>query len=327
MRESILLLPLALAACAGDAAPGHVVVEDFLDRSESIRCRPADPGIDLAVTELRGVSDTSFMVLDEAQRQVAVFDHDLRLLWRLEYDAAGPGSAQGAVSAAVLGDTAVAIAARDPLRVVILSLSGEPLHSIPLDFIPNSIEPTAEGDLLITPMPLGERPASLLVRYGPAGFEEVGIPLRPYDDMMIRALGNAALVETLPGGDAIVVHQFLAPRGYRVAAHGVVTQIPVPTPDATLGQLTFVPKAPITEDQMLRMLLPGMALSVDDATDHVYLMTRSGRTVRGRPERAILRLDDRMVYLPARQTALVVDDGDRFHACILPSRGATADSP
>ncbi|NIQ59232.1 MAG: hypothetical protein GWN71_39495, partial [Gammaproteobacteria bacterium] len=79
-----------------------------------------------------------------------------------------------------------------------------------------------------------------------ADFHELDVPLRPYADMMIRALGNAALVETLPAGDAIVVHQFLAPRGFRVGAGGEVTPLAVPTPDGTLEHLSFVPTAPVT---------------------------------------------------------------------------------
>ncbi|NIU79416.1 MAG: hypothetical protein GWN71_39500 [Gammaproteobacteria bacterium] len=91
---------------------------------------------------------------------------------------------------------------------------------------------------------------------------------------------------------------------------------------------------------MLRMLVPGMALGVDPLRGYVHLMTRSGRLIDGRPQRAILRLDDRlrflegftldvpagrMVYLARREIALVIDDEDRFHAC--PLRSATAATP
>lgn len=345
MRKSILPLAVSLlasGACTADRPSGHVVIEDFIRRATPVRCRPADPGIELAVTELRLVSDTSFLVLDEAQRQVAVLDQELRLLWRVSYPEAGPASAEGAISAAVLGDSAVAIAARHPLRIVVLSRAGELRRSVPLDFVPNSIEATSDGGLLITPMPLGARPGSLLLRYDGSGVRELGLPLRPYDDMMIRALGNAALVETLPDGGALVVHQFLAPRAFRISRDGAVSGVPVPTPDASLESVGFVPRAPITEPQMLRMAVPAMALNVDPDRGDVYLMTRSGRLRDGRPERAILHLDpglafldaylldapaSRMVYLPRRKTALVADDEDRFHACSLAPLSTAAEGP
>ncbi len=153
--------------------------------------------------------------------------------------------------------------------------------------------------------------------------------------MAVNALGNSALVEELPDGSLLVVHQFFRPRAYRLAASGDVESLTPPTPDATARQVEFVPRAPITDDQLPRTLIPAMAMTVDPLRSDVYVLTRSGRTLDGRPERAILRLTDRleflhgytlplpavsMVFLPRRRAALILDDEDAFHVCPLPAR-------
>lgn len=322
-----------LAGCGGQSDEGYVVVADFARSAAAVGCEAVSLGRDIAVTELRSISDTTWLVLDEAGRQVLVFDDRLRLVRELRYPAAGPGSLDAPVSVTLLGDTALVAAERAGLRLVALALDGEELRSTPLDFVPRALAATPDGAVMVTPMPLGEHPPSLLGRYDGAGIEWLSIPVRRYPDMMVTALGNSVLVESLPGGDVLLVHQFLAPRAFRVGSGGsAIEPLRVPIPDGTAGQVDFVPTAPITGPQLPRMLTPAMAMSVDPVRSEVYLLTRSGRTIGGRPERAILRLTDRlalieaftipviaggMVYLPHRGTALVVDDEDRFHACRL----------
>ena len=149
--------------------------------------------------------------------------------------------------------------------------------------------------------------------------------------MTVGALANAALVESLPDGSALLIHQLLTPRAFRVAPGlGAATPVPVPTPDATRDLIGFVPHAPVTEDQFARILTPALALSVDRGRGDLYLLTRSGRQVNGRAERAVLRLDSELRYvasytldvhavemaaLPARSALLVADDEDRIFLC------------
>lgn len=340
MRKPILPFVLGLMACSGDGAPAPAVIVGFLDRTRAVDCERVELTVGPAVTELRMGTDTTFLVLDDPGRQVLEFDHDLRLLWHADYPASGPASAEAAVSAALLGDTAVAIAGRAGLRLVVIGRDGELIRSSAMDFIPNSIEATPDGAVLVTPMALGDKPPTLLQRFDGGEFRSVDVRPRPYDDMMIRALGNAALVEVLPDGGALLVHQYLAPRAFHVGPDGAVSDVAMPVPDATAASASFIPTAPITEDQMPRLMIPAMAMSVDPLRSEVYVLTRSGRTVDGRPERALLRLDDRlnfldaftlnvpagaMVYLPHRRTALVVDEEDAFHACPLAPAGGPED--
>ena len=336
MRKSILL-PLLLAACSGDLEDAtYRVVPDFINRSTPVTCRAIELG-DLAVETLRSTTDSTFVVLDAVRRRVIEFDENLEEQWSVEYREHGPGAVEQPIGATLLGDSAVAILARGGLKLVILDRTGRLVHAEPLTFIPHAIAGAAD-ELLITTMPLGGTPGTLLFRYRDTGLEPVPIPGRPYADMMVGGLGNSTLVETFADGSALVVHQLLAPRAFLVSGDRLrVSPLPVPTPDATAHLIENIPRAPVTEAQFDELLLPAMSLSVDRAAAEAYLLTRSGLSSEGHRERAILRTDHRlgflagyrldvnavqMAVLPRRQAAVVVDDMDRFHLC--PLRESTA---
>ena len=337
MRKPILSLSLLVAACQGPAPEDYALVEDFTSRSIAASCEVVDLGSDIAPSEIRLASDSTWLVLDRPQQQIAEYDDQLRLLSLTPIPATGPAAAAEPVSVAALGDTAFAVAGRGQLRLVILSRTGREPVSVPLEFIPQSLEATSNGEILITAMTFGDRPRTLVQRFRDGAIEPIAVPKRSYPDMTINALGNSALVETLPDGNAVVVHQFFRPRAFRIAAGGTVQQLAAPTPSGTREQIDFVPQPPVTDDQLPLMLSPGMALSPDPLRSELYLMTRSGREIGGRLERAILRVSDdlefiqgytlnvhatSMVYLPRRQAAVVVDDMDRFHLCSLPREDA-----
>lgn len=340
MRGSILL-PLLLANAVGcREEPGtYVLVDHFQARATALECASVELGRDYAVQEIRAASDSTWTLLDESQRLIAGFDDDLRLLWSLDYPRAGPGAVDDPVSAVALGDSAVAIASRGNLRLVELSRSGREIRSYPLPFVPSSLAASPDGSVLVSAMPLGSAQPDLVHRWSGDSLAAVPIRRRPYADMLVGGLGNMTLLETLADGSALVVHQFFEPRGFVVAPDGRVEALAVPTPDGTRGQIDFVPTAPITEPEMLKMLVPAIALAVDRDMDQLFLMTRSGRMIGDRAQRAVLRLDRRlgfidgftaefpatgMVYLPRKHTLLLVDDEDRFHACTLPSHDAPA---
>jgi hypothetical protein len=337
-KPTLLLLPLCLACGEADGAD-RSVIEGFRDRATPLVCDPLHLGLEPAATEIRLSSDTTWTLLDGPQLQLLSFDDSFRLLDRTPLPATGPGAAVHAVSATLLGDTAVAVAARGGLQLVVLARDGSFRASTPLDFIPNAIAATPAGEILVTPLPFGTKPATLLMRHSALGWETLPVPRRSYVDMSINAIGNSTLVEVFPDGRALVMHQFLRPRAFIVSPDGGVEQPRAPTPDGTRDHVDFVPTSPITSEQMERTLVPAIAMSIDPRSSEVYLMTRSGTTVEGRPERAILRLSERlefiegftlpipaagMVYLPRRHSALVVDDTDRFHTCAFPQAGGPA---
>lgn len=332
MRKSTLLLLLIVVACGEPEPEDYVLVEDFLARSPRLACEVLPSPGDLAVTDLRTASDSTVLVMDESNRRLVELDAGLRAVWELQAPSAGPGALNAPVAMVVLGDTAVAIAERQGLQLIVYARSGDLIRTIPLGFAPSGLAASPSGELLVTAMPFGETPRTLLLRYDGATFHEVEIAPRPYADMFVGALGNTTLAEVLPDGAALVIHQFMAPRAFRVSADGRAERLRVPTPDATRASIDYIPVGPIMEEQIERMLVPASAMSVDRTRAEVYLLTRSGRRIEAGTERALLRLDDRLgliesftlgfvarhlAYLPSEQAILLVDDEDRFHACDL----------
>lgn len=332
MRKSILL-PLVVLACSGDARDSdYRLISDFVARSVRLACQPVDPG-GTAVDRLHSATDTSFIVLDDANGRIAEYTDRLEPVWALEYEEHGPAAVERPVDAALLGDTAVAVVARGGLRLVILDRTGGPIHVEPLTFIPNAVTAGEEDDVLVSAMPVGRRPEVLLFRFHRGELAPLDVPTRRYPDMTVGALGNATLAASLPDGSALVVHQFFAPRGFRVVpASGAVAPLAVPTPDATREWIDFVPRPPVTQDQFSSMLTPALALSADRGKGELYVLTRSGRVIDGRAERAVLRLDRRLGYLgsyllgvhavhlaflPRADALVVADDLDRFYLCPL----------
>jgi hypothetical protein len=330
MRKSTLLLLVATVACGERESGDYVVIEDFLARSPLLACRALPSPEYLAVTALRTASDSTVLVMDGPSRRLVELDASLRPVWEMEAPSAGPGAVNSPVAMAVLGDTAVAIAERQGLQLIVYARSGELIRTTPLGFAPSGLAALPSGVVLVTAMPFGDTPGTLLLRYDEAGFQEMDLPPRPYPDMIIGALGNTTLAEAFPDGAALVMHQFMAPRAFRVGTDGRAERLRVPTPDATRESIDYIPTGRIMEEQIERMLVPASAMSVDPTRSEIYVLTRSGRRVEGGTERAILRLDDRLgllesftlsfmarhiAYLPREQIALLVDDEDRFHAC------------
>lgn len=333
MRKSILLLLPVAVACSDTAADPAAVIDDFRETAVALTCEPVELGLDAAATEIRLASDSTWTLLDASQLQVLTLTDEFDLVDHTPLTDAGPAAAGNPVSAVLLGDSAVAVAARGGLRLVVLTLDGELLEATPLDFIPHSLEAPTSGGMLLTPMPLGPRPPTLLMRHAGTGLEDLPVPKRSYVDMTVNALGNSTLVESFPDGRALVMHQFLRPRAFIVHPDGAVEPAHAPTPDATRDNIDFIPRSPITEEQTAQILAPAMAMTIDPRRSDVYILTRSGGELGGRLERAVLRLSDTldflegytlpvvavsMVYLPRRHAALVVDDADGFHLCPLP---------
>jgi hypothetical protein len=332
MRTSTLLLLLVLVACGGTTNEEYVVIEDFLARSQALPCEPLGALGYMAVTEIRVASDSTIMVLDGPGRRLVELDPALRTVWEMAVPSEGPGAVNTPVSMAVVGDTAIAIAERQGLQLIVFSRSGQLIRSTPLGFAPSAVAARPSGELVVTAMPFGETPGSLLFRHDGRVLHEVPVPPRPYADMFIGALGNTTLAEAFPDGAVLVMHQFMTPRAFRVQPDGQVDRLTVPTPDATRAAIDYVPAGPLVEAEIERMLVPASAMTVDPRRSEVYLLTRSGRRLEGGTERALLRLDAglgllesftldfvarHMAVVSREQTVLMVDDQDRFHACDL----------
>lgn len=332
MRKSILLSAvLTSAACNGEES-GYVVLDDLIERSSPARCEVVDLG-DVALDLLRSASDTSFVVLDGARRRVTEFDDRLRPTRSFEYLEYGPGKVDRPEDLAVVSDTAVAIAARGGLKLVVLDWAGKLIHTQPLQFIPHALTATPEGDVLITAIPVGSSPTMLFYRYRDGVLDPYPVRGRTYGDMTVGALGNYLIPLSLGGGEALTVHQFFEPRAFHVnLVTGDVTQLPMPTADGTAGKIHFVPTPPIRTEHVGQTLVPALDGAVDRRADAVYILTKSGRTAGDAEERVLLRLGERLGYraswtldvpvrqmaiLPRRDAVLVADNADGIHLCLL----------
>ena len=337
MRKSILSSVLVLASC-GDAAPDRYTVVPVPEEATPVQCEPVEIEGAPSATEIRQSGGASWTLLDAPGREILEFDDRLRVIARTPLVEEGPGAANEPVSVAALGDTAWAVLARGGLRLVFLARDGAELSSLPLDFVPHSMEHLGGDRFLLSAMPFGDKPPGVAVLVEGDRLTPLPAARRSYPDMIVSALGNATLVRQLSDGSALLIHQFMEPRGFRVDPGGGVTSIRVPTPAGTLDAVDYVPTAPITDDQLGRALVPAIALSGDRGRGEVYLLTRSGRELNGRPERALLRLDEDLdllraftldvpaaglAYLPDAGMAVVHDDEDRFYTCPLPSDNAT----
>ncbi|HSH45119.1 MAG TPA: hypothetical protein VK966_04655, partial [Longimicrobiales bacterium] len=267
-----------------------MAIPDFLEQATPTSCDTILTDGEFAVTQLRTATDSTWLLLDEPQRQILEFTGDLRQVWSLPYRSEGPGSLVNPSGVAPLGDSAFAVVDRGSLRLMVLDRAGEELYSTPLGFLPNTVATTPDGQVLVTPLPIENRPGTLLVRFDGGEQTELPVPPRYYESFMVRALGNTALVETLADGSAVVMHQYMAPRGFLVDPDGEARQLTVPMPDGTVRQASFVPTIPLTDDQQSRIMLPAASMSVDRRRSELFVLTRSGGRVNDRAERAILRL-------------------------------------
>jgi hypothetical protein len=216
-------------------------------------------------------------------------------------------------------------------------------RTLRLDFMPGGVAALPGGGAAVTSLPMGPRPRELVFVQDGDTMRAVDVPQRRYADLSVNALANMVLAEADGEGSLLVVHQYLAPRAFRVDAHGGVRELSPPVPDGVAHKREYVPTPPVTPDVLPHLYIGAAALSVDRSTGEVYLLTQTGHREGDRSERAILRLDASLRYLGsylldprinaghvaflARRRAFVVaDDVDRLHLCPLP-HSAPDDAP
>lgn len=338
MRESTLLFFLLVAGCG--SGPGGEVIEDLRGRSRALACEPLALDRELAITALRTTSDTSWAVLDEAQRLVIGYDDRARPLWIVHLEPDGPLALPTPVGMAAAGDTLVHVVDRGRFTLASLDTRTGLGRSFRLDFLPGGVTALPGGGAAVTSLPMGARPRELLFILDGDTLRPVDVPQRAYADLSVNALGNMVVSEADAEGTLLVVHQFLAPRAFRVEADGEVRALSPPVPDGTAHKREYIPSPPVTPDALPHLYIGAAALSVDRGAGEVYMLTQTGHREEDRSERAILRLDPSLrylgsylldarinaghiAYLARRRAFVVADDVDGVHLCPLP--GSTPD--
>lgn len=339
MRLSALLLLLSVAPLACDRGPGGNVIEDFRARSVGLACERITPPGELAVTELRATTDTSWAVLDESQRLARGYDDALRPLWSLPLAADGPLGLPTPVSVAVAGDTLAYVVDRARFGFGALDTRTGGGRVTRLDFLPHRVVALAGGGAAVIALPVGPRPERLLFLMEGESARALDVPRRPYPDLTVNGLGNMMAGEADARGGLVLVQQYLAPRAFAVSATGEVRELDPPVPDGTAEKRTYVPVPPVTDETLPYLYVGAAALSVDRRTGEVYLLTQSGHRKDERSERAVMRLGPDLAYrasylldpeinaghmalLARRRALLLADDMDAFYLCPLPSDDA-----
>ena len=345
MRKSALLLAIVLVACDGDNALPGVVIEDFRARARPLTCELVALDGDPAIAELRTVSDTSWVILDEAQRLVRLVDDGMRTLWELDLEPEGPLGLPYPAGVAVAGDTTVYIVDRRRRALVILDARTRAGRAVPLDFMPGGVSALPDGRAVVTAMPVGRHPPGLVFMLEGDALQPVDVPQRTYADMSVNTIGNLLLAEADASGALVAIHQFMAPRAFRIGPAGAVEALDPPVPDGTAEKRGYVPLPPITDENMPFVYVGASAMAMDRASGDVFVLTQTGRRVEDRSERAIMHLDralgfresylvdmtinaGHLAFLSRRGALVLGDDLDRIHVCPLPSaRPAHARAP
>lgn len=336
MRTSTLPLLLLVTACGSPSESGGRVIEDFRARSTALSCELVQMEDELAITELRATSDTSWAVLDEASLLIRGYSDAMRPLWTVELERDGPLGLPHPVGFSAAGDTLVYVVDRERFSLATLDTRDGSGHAMPLDFIPAGVTTLPAGPPVVAALPLGSQPRELLFVVEGDTLRPVDVPQRGYADMSINGLGNMILSESDATGSLLVIHQFMAPRAFRVAPDGSVRSLTPPVPDGTAHKREYIPVPPVTEEALPYVYVGASALATDRETGEVYLLAPSGRREGERTERAIMRLDasldyrtsylldleinaGHMAYLARRKAFLLGDDLDQLHLCDAPA--------
>lgn len=343
MHKSTLPLLALLAIGCSPEEPGGVVIADFRERSDPLPCQAVQLEDDLAITDLRTTSDSSWAVLDEGRGVIRGYDDRMEPLWTVQLEQDGPLGLPHPVGLAVAGDSVAYVVDRERFALATLDTRDGTGRSMPLEFIPAGVAALPDGGAVVTALPMGPIPRELVFLVEGDSLRALDVPQRSYADMSINGLGNMVLAEPDGSGALLVVHQFMEPRAFRVSPAGDTRALALPVPDGTAHKRTYIPVPPVTPETLPHIYVGASAISVDRGTGEVYLLTQSGHREADRSERAVMRMDSslgysgsylvdlginagHMAYLGRRNALLLGDDVDRLHLCPLPVREG-AESP
>lgn len=335
MRSRYLPLVLFGAACAASDAPEPAFVADFVKRSIPIHCVPV-PELSArwsSVGDVATIDDSSFLVLYPREREVVVFGADLAMRRALRFTADGPAGVKGPASAALAGNTLLYVADQPRQALRVFDLGGRDRGTIRLRFPPQRVR-AAQGALFLTPFVLGRHPRRLLYRLEGEEARPLEVPATFYGDPVLNALATTVGLTPFPDGRIVVSHEVVVPFLYELrVGSDAVRRAPLPLPDGVRSSVGRLPPAPLTPDRLDELLVASLAAAPDVRAGDFLYVTRSGRRVEGRPEKAIVRLDPelryrrsylldvnaiQLAYLAVRGLSIVTDEVDQWYRCPTP---------
>ena len=333
MRTLPLPLVPLLAACAASDAARPVWIEDFVEKSVEVKCEPV-PSLsarESVVADVATLSDSTFLVLYDRDREVALVGPDLQPRWVVAFAADGPTGVRRPTSATLVADT-IYVADQGQGALKRLGLDGSDRGRVLLPFPPQQVRSWG-GQVFVTPLVLGRHPGRLVYRLAGDDVVPLEVPAARYGDLGVNALANLAGVAAYPDGRIVVTHEFVVPLAHELHldAAGEARRLPVPLPEEVGARLERIPRGTIDEIRPADLPVAVIAAVADPRTGDLVVLTRSGREGRdGNFEKAVIRLDSRleyrssylldvnairMAYLAAKQVAVVVDEVDQWYTC------------
>ncbi len=338
MRISALLLLPTLAVYAACAAAGHeepVFIDSFTERSTSVRCEPVPALTERrsAIHDVATVNDTSFLILYDKDREVAIVGPDLEPRHLITFDREGPAGVHTPSGAALLGDTLLYIADQTRMRLKIFDLQGNDRGSIELDFAPQRLQ-TVGGQLLITPFVIANHPRSLLFALDGDRARHLPIASARYTDGLVNVFANTANLATYPDGRIILTHTLIIPFAHVLTLNSPAPiRVPLPLPDGVRNRYGWLPTARITNADIPKLLFAAIASAPDQRTGEMVYLTKTGRGTDSGGEKALIRVDQelrflrsylldvnaaRMAYLAGQGISLVANSEDEWFKCHTP---------
>lgn len=334
MRIRIAALVLVLLpACGGEESV--VSVAGFTSRSPRVVCEalpgPRPPAA--LVTRLAPATDSTFLLIDEGNREVVELDAGLGRVRAVTFTEDGPRGVARMADAAIAGDTLLVVADMGRNRLRGFTGDGEPRWTLNLPFPPQRTLFTGDR-LLVAPVGMDRRVTSLLYEVRDSGIHSLAVPPASDPDALARMFINSVNVQAWPDGDVLVAHQFVLARAWHVGRDDRPRQRTVPVPDRVAAAVGVVPPMPIREEDLARMAVPVIDFGVDGRTGGIVYLTRSGDRREGGAEKAFVRADRDLgyvassrlainavafAYLPAHPDSVIVVDADQaWHRCPVP---------
>jgi hypothetical protein len=327
-KLALLLLP-GLFACDRSAAPEPVFI-DGIDSAPLLACTEHDgtmmPGSPL---ELATLNDTVVAALFADARTFVLLDSSLTELRRVEFAKDGPNGVLDPASVLIHGDSLYVADAKGE-RVTVLDWNGRAGRSVRTEFTPLQVIRHGD-DVAVVPAVIGRFPGTLLFDLRGNNLVRRTVPVVDFPDLTTKALGNRVKLLAL-GDELLLLHQFFTPRALRIA-DGLPRELRVPLPNAARRAIGYRPPLPLN-DEALRPALVVANDAVVTERNEILMLVRSGRSKGDRFEKAIMRTDSLLNYLtayrlpvgagllgyfPRNRLALVVDEEDQWHTCVLPS--------
>jgi hypothetical protein len=248
----------------------------------------------------------------------------------MSFDKDGPRGVLHPVSAVVTDTmTFVADDARSLLRL--FTPDGRAAATVRLPFIPRRLR-LSGSQLVITPLVAGGTPAQLAFRLRGSEPLPLGGAIARYDDVGINTLANMTSIAAFDDR-VVVMHEMVVPFGYVLptrSGSSLVQRFSVPLAAEARSRLSEVPREPLTERNVNQLAVVAFAATADRASGSTFFVTRTGDGKRSPFQKLLVRLDSALnvaavipiavnphhvLYLPARESILVVDSDSEWFEC------------